>query len=136
MAKLILDTGPLVALLNRDERLHSECLDFFKTFRGLLISTEPVLTEALYLLNNSLKHQQKCIEFVQTAVQLIPSSRISLQRCSSLIEKYKDVPMDFADATLVVLAEEIQTQEIFTLDHRGFQIYRWGRNHTFKIYPE
>jgi predicted nucleic acid-binding protein len=132
---LLLDTGPLVALLNRDEKSHEVCVDFFKSFRGRLLSTEPVLTEGLYLLGDSFSNQKKCMEFVFEAVQLIPSSRSSLERSLHLLEKYQDIPMDFADATLVALAEEVQVGEIFTLDRRDFEIYRWGRNRAFKIYP-
>lgn len=136
MPNLILDTGPLVALLNRDEKLHETCLDFLKGFRGRFLSTEPVLTEALYLLGDSFSHQKKCMELVLGVVQIVPSSSKSLQHSLVLMEKYKDTPMDYADATLVVLAEELQTGKIFTLDRRGFETYRWGHHRTFEIYPE
>ncbi len=129
MANLILDTGPLVALLNRDETAHGSCVDFLKAFRGKLLSTEPILTEALYLLADSFSHQKKCLEFVLSAVQVIPSSVESLKHSLELMEKYKNLPMDYADATLVSLAEEIQCGQIFTLDRRDFAVYRIKRGH-------
>ncbi len=135
MSNLILDTGPLVALLNEDEDQHQSCVEFFKSFRGILLSTEAVLTESLYLLSDRLSHQKKCMEMVLSVVQMIPASHKSLERSLSLMEKYQDIPMDFADATLVALAEEVELGDIFTLDRRGFETYRWGRSRSFTIYP-
>ncbi|MBI3541093.1 MAG: hypothetical protein HY073_03015 [Deltaproteobacteria bacterium] len=76
------------------------------------------------------------MELVLEIVQIVPSSSKSLRRSLALMEKYKDTPMDYADATLVVLAEELQTGKIFTLDRRGFTTYRWGHHHSFEIYPD
>jgi len=110
---------------------------FFKDFKGQLFTTEPVLTKALYLLGPSIKAQKSGIEFIlRGGAMLVPQSQDSLRRGMELIEKYKDIPMDFADATLVVLAEEIGISEIFTLDLRGFGTYRVLGKKTFKIFPE
>jgi len=65
----------------------------------------------------------------------VPSSTVSLQRCRKLLEKYSDLPMDFADSTLVVLAEDLNTDLVFTLD-RDFQIYRIRGRKRFRILPE
>ncbi len=59
----------------------------------------------------------------------------SLQRVAILMEKYRNIPMDFADATLVVLAEELETEWVFTLDRRGFSVYRMRRNRAFRVIP-
>lgn len=136
MADLILDTGAVVALLNRKDESHVSCTEFFKNFQGRLFSTEPVLTESLYLLSHSFDNEKKCLLFFQEEIQLVASSRKILSQTLTLMEKYQDIPMDFADATLVALAEEIETGDIFTLDRRGFETYRWERNKTFKIYPD
>lgn len=137
MRSVLLDTGPFVALLDRSENNHGRCVDFFKDFKGRLFTTEPVLTETLYLLNSAIKAQKNCIEFmVQGGATLVPQSMESLSRASSLMEKYNDIPMDFADATLVVLAEEMGIDEIFTLDLRGFGAYRIGGRRAFKILPK
>ena len=135
MGNLILDTGPAVALISQDDQDHEACARFFKDFDGRLFSTEPVLTEAVYLLSR-LDHKKKCLQLFANSAQLVPSSVESLGRIENLMDKYQDTPMDFADATLVALAEELVCGEIFTLDRRGFETYRWGRNRTFKIYPE
>jgi uncharacterized protein len=58
-----------------------------------------------------------------------------VDRAGSLMRKYRDVPMDYADATLVALAEELDTSNVFTLDLGGFRTYRWKTRRAFKIYP-
>lgn len=136
MHKILLDTGAFVALLDKSEGKHEQCAEFFKTFSGEIFTTEPVLTETLYLLGPSLKAEKACINFIlQGGAALVPQSHESLSRAIILMEKYKDIPMDFADATLVTLAEETDIDEIFTLDMRGFQTYRIHGKKSFTIWP-
>ena len=137
MHSVLLDTGALVALLDKDEKNHHRCVEFLKDFKGKLLTTEPVLTEAAYLLGPSVRAQKICIEFISKGgATLVPQSPESLSRAIILMEKYKDIPMDFADATLVVLAEETGIDEVFTLDIRGFSAYRIHGRKAFKIWPE
>ena len=137
MRSLLLDTGAFVALLDKSENNHQRCVDFFKSFRGKILTTEPVLTETIYLLGPSVKAQKAVIEFIlKGGAILVPQSTESLSRASALMEKYRDIPMDFADATLVYLAEETGISEIFTLDIRGFSTYRFQGKKVFKILPE
>jgi len=137
MHSLLLDTGVYVAFLDRSEKNHEHCVAFFKGFKGTLFTTEPVLTETLYLLGPSIKAQRSCLDFIlKGGATLVPQSKESLSRASALMEKYKDVPMDFADATLVALAEETDAVEILTLDRRGFGTYRIRGNKAFVIWPE
>ena len=137
MHSMLLDTGVLVALLDRSEKNHERCIAFFKVLKGELFTTEPVLTETLWLLGSSIKAQQACIAFLLNGgATLVPQSKGSLSRASVLMEKYKDVPMDFADATLVSLAEETNAVEILTLDRRGFGTYRISGKTAFKIWPD
>ncbi len=120
MRSVILDTGALVALLDKSEKNHVRCVEFFKEFKGKLLTTEPVLTEAVYLLGPSVKAQKTCIDFIlRGGAALVPQSPESLSRAAVLMDKYKDIPMDFADATLVALAEETSIDEVFTLDVKG-----------------
>jgi predicted nucleic acid-binding protein len=136
MRSALLDTGAFVALLDRSERNHDRCVRFLKEFKGKLLTTEPVLTEAIYLLGSSVKTQRTCIEFIlKGGATLVPQSLESLSRAITLMEKYNDIPMDFADATLVVLAEEIAVEEVFTLDIRGFNSYRIRSKKAFKVWP-
>jgi len=137
MHSVILDTGFFVALLDKSENNHDRCVTSFKTFKGALLTTEPVLTEAIYLLGPSIKGQKTCIEFIlRGGAALVPQSAESLSRAVLLMEKYKDTPMDFADATLVVLAEETGIDEVFTLDTRGFSAYRIHGRKAFSVQPQ
>lgn len=134
--ELLLDTGAFVALVDRSEQRHTDCVAVLESWARPVVTTEAVLTETLYLVGPTWNAQQVCLEFfLRGAFLLIPSSRKSLQRVVALMEKYYDVPMDFADATLVALGEELQTDQVFTLDHRGFSAYRLHGKKPFRILP-
>ena len=137
MRSILLDTGVFVALLDRSEQRHAQCVEYFKSFRGEVFTTEPVLTETLYLLGPDSGAQKAGIEFIlRGGATLVPQSAASLARAAALMEKYRDAPMDFADATLVVLAEESGTDEILTLDRKGFQTYRIHGKKPFTVRPD
>jgi predicted nucleic acid-binding protein len=134
--ELLLDTGAYVALVDRDEKLHGECVAALEKWAGPVVTTEAVLIETLYLVGPAWKAQKVCLEFVlRGAFQLVPSSPASLRRVAVLMEKYRNVPMDFADATLVALGEELETDWVFTLDRRGFTTYRMNRRKPFRVLP-
>ena len=121
----ILDTGPWVALVDRSESKHDICVQWLKNYFGKLYSTEAVLTEVLYLLNFSVKAQTAAIDFVlKSVVEIIPSSVESLKKAKNLIKKYSDLPMDYADATIVCLAMDTGIHDIITFDQKDFNIYR------------
>jgi len=137
MRRILLDTGAFVSLLDKSERNHKRCVEFFKDFEGQLLTTEPVLTETLYLLSPSVKAQKAALEFIlKGGAMLIPQSQESLSKVMALMEKYSDIPMDFADATLVVLAEDTGIREVFTLDKKGFNTYRIHGRKAFNIWPK
>ena len=132
----ILDTGPWVALIDRSETRHAECVQWLKNFSGSLYSTEAVLTEVLYLLNFSTKAQCAAIDFVlKDVVEIIPSSVESLKKAKNLMKKYADLPMDYADASIVCLATETGMQNVVTFDKRDFTIYKLPKKKGFKIMP-
>ena len=104
-AELLLDTGAFVALIDRDEKAHAECVAALESWAGPIATTEAVLTETIYLVGPRWRDQKNALEFVlRGAFQLVPSSVKSLQRVAVLMERYRIVPMDFADATLVAWA--------------------------------
>lgn len=134
--ELLLDTGAFVALVDRSEKRHDDCVAALDVWTGPIVTTEAVLTETLYLVGPQWRAQRVCLEFIlRGAFQLVPSSPKSLQRVAVLMERYRNVPMDFADATLVVLGEELETEQVFTLDRRGFSVYRLNRRKAFQIIP-
>ena len=132
----ILDTGPWVALIDRSESMHTRCVQWFKDYSGKLYSTEAVLTEVLYLLNFSVKAQTAAIDFVlKSVIELIPAGDESLKKVRTLIKKYSDLPMDYADATIVCLAMDTGIRNVVTFDKRDFSIYRLKKNQPFVIMP-
>lgn len=134
--ELLLDTGAFVALVDRSERLHADCVAVLEGWTGPIVTTEAVVTETLYLVGPEWKAQKVCIEFLlRGAFLLVPSSQASLRRIAVLMEMYRSAPMDFADATLVALGEELETDLVFTLNRRGFSTYRLHRRKAFHLIP-
>lgn len=132
----ILDTGPWVALIDRSESNHHKCVQWFKDFSGRLYATEAVLTEVLYLLNFSITAQKAAFDFVlDFIVEIIPTDIDSTRQARALMAKYADLPMDYADATLVTLAENAAVSHIVTLDKKDFSIYRLPGGKAFRILP-
>ena len=136
MASWLLDTGPIVAVLRRTDMDHEPCRAVLEGSTADLVSTEAVLTEATHLVSGLPRGIAACIEFfIRMRIGLISLTPLMLRRCGELTERYADVPMDFADATLVAVAEETGIADICTLDRRGFSAYRFGRNRSFRIVP-
>ena len=134
--ELLLDTGALVSLLDRSQRQHAEFARFFSEWDRAVVSTEAVLTEATHLLGRQKAGRETCVEFFLSAgALLVPPTKASLRRSRDLLNQYADLPMDYADATLVVLAEELGTNLIFTTDRRDFGVYRIRGHRRFRILP-
>ena len=132
----LLDTGVLVAFLHRDDAWHAAAVEAIRQYRGTLLTTEAVMTEATYLLGRLAGGASACLEFfIRGGAVLVPSSRESLARCKAVMQRYANVPADFADATLVALAEEMQLFTIYSLDRRDFSIYRGEGGEAFEIRP-
>jgi predicted nucleic acid-binding protein len=101
-----------------------------------VVSTEAVLTEATHLLAGVQGGRAACVDFfLSGGALLVPSSQASLQRVRRLLDKYADLPMDFADATLVALAEELDCVSVFTTDRTDFSVYRLKGRKSFRILP-
>ena len=134
--ELLLDTGAFVALVDRSEKRHADCVAVLDKWRDTIVTTEAVLTETLYLVGPAWQAQKVCLEFLHRgAFVLVPASPASLKRVTVLMEKYRNIPMDYADATLVALGEELGTDLVFTLDRRGFSAYRMNQRKPFQLFP-
>ena len=132
----IMDTGPWVALIDRSETRHAESVQWLKNFSGRLYSTEAVLTEVLYLLNFSISAQCAALDFVlESVVEIVPANTKSLQKTKNLMKKNADLPMDYADVSIVCLAAETGMQNIVTFDEKDFTIYKLPKKKSFKIMP-
>jgi hypothetical protein len=124
----LVDAGPLVAILHRDDAEHARCADALKRLRPPLVTTWAPITEALYLLSFSLDAQEALLEMIERgALAVLPLEPSDATAIRKLLRKYRDLPMDFADATLVRVAEREGIKRIFTLDRRDFAVYRVGR---------
>jgi predicted nucleic acid-binding protein len=133
-AELLLDTGAIVSLLDRAQRRHREFADFFEAWTGHAVTTEAVLTESTHLLGRIHGGATACLDFILAGgALLIPSTASSLRRARDLMRRNADCPIDFADATLVVLAEDLKTDQVLTTDQRGFSAYRIGGRRGFRI---
>ena len=132
----LLDTGPLVALLSRDDAAHDRCVASFDSIRGHLLTSEAVLTEAMHLLDRQRGGMRACLDFfIRLGAILVPMTPARLSSSRDLMARYADTPMDYADATLVAFAEEFAIARVMTLDRRGFVTYRWRRSRRFTIAP-
>jgi len=133
---ILIDTGPLVALFDRTDNYHNICHTVLKNTRSSLVTTPPVLTEAFYLLGFSWHLQDALWEFImQGNLQIYNLDGSLLQRCRELMKKYRDIPMDLADASLVTVAERENIYRIFTLDHKDFKVYRTKSGRSFRLIP-
>lgn len=133
---ILIDTGPLVAILHADDQNHDRCVKTLRSLKEQMLTVWPVLTEAMYLLNFSWEAQAALWEMIVTeALVILPLDRADAPRMRDLMKKYGDLPMDLADAALVRVAERERFRRIFSLDRRGFTVYRPEKVGRFSIVP-
>jgi predicted nucleic acid-binding protein len=132
----LVDAGPLVAILHRDDRRHRECVQALSALRPPLGTTWPVVTEAMYLLGFSTEAQDELWSLIESAgLHLLGLDASDAPRMRALMRKYRDLPMDLADASLVAVAERDGVNRVFTLDGRDFGLYRPAKLGRFTIIP-
>lgn len=135
---ILLDAGPLYALLNRSDKHHERCVEALKSITVPLITSWPAFTEAMYLLGADFGwHGQRMLweMYRQRKFEVAEPTPELTERAYSLMEKYHDLPMDLADATLVALAEERDIRTVFTVDRADFETYRLNGRKTFRVIP-
>ncbi len=132
MKSILIDAGPLIALFDKSDSYHGQAIAFIKNFKGTLLTTWPVITEASHLLDFSVNVQLALLEWIDRGgLHLIEIEPYHIGRLIELSEKFKDVPMDLADATLIVAAEMNNIKEIATIDS-DFYVYRDIRKRYLK----
>ena len=135
-ADALIDTGAILALLDRTDRWHDLCVNAFRELRLPLLASEAVLTELFHLLGGSRTEMEAGWKFVRSgAVVLGALENEELAHVHALMSRYWDRPMDFADATLVYLARRESLTVILTVDHADFQTYRIEGKRRFRILP-
>jgi predicted nucleic acid-binding protein len=134
---ILVDAGPLVALIDRGESDHERCVETLSGLTAPLVTTWPAFTEAMYLLGaaGGWTAQAALWRLVERGdLQLVDLGESARQRARALMSKYSDLPMDLADASLVAVAEELDVRRVFTLD-RDFQVFRWRGRRRFEVIP-
>jgi predicted nucleic acid-binding protein len=130
------DTGALLAYLDRSDAWHERCRLAFTEFRLPLATTAAVLSELFHLLGDSKAETETAWRFLRSgAVTVLPIDDEDLASLEALMQKYHDRPMDFADASLVHLAERETLATVFTVDQDDFETYRIGGRKRFRILP-
>jgi predicted nucleic acid-binding protein len=124
MKKVLIDSGPLIALFDANDDFHLASVQFIKSNKYELITTIASITEVLHMLDFNRNAQIDFLNWIEAgAVSVEPIAVDDFQRIRKLIIKYSDLPMDFADACLVFLAEKLDIDKVATID-RDFDIYR------------
>lgn len=131
---ILVDAGPLIALIHEDDNEHDRCREAFMAMNEPLGTVWPAIAEAMHLLSFSSQAQEALWEMIEmAAVKILPLGADDVPRMKELMRKYRDLPMDVADAALVRVAEREKLRRIFTLDRRDFRIYRPARIGRFAI---
>jgi predicted nucleic acid-binding protein len=125
-----------VALIHADDRRHASCRDALERIREPLVTVWPVITEAMYLLDFSAEAQDALWRLLERdAVKILSLDAGDVPRMRELMRKYRDLPMDLADAALVRAAERERISRVFTIDRRDFEVYRPRGIRRFTILP-
>jgi predicted nucleic acid-binding protein len=136
---ILVDTGPLVALFDRQDANHLRCVKTLRSLREPIGTTTPVLTEAFHRLGPASVGAERLREFVvKGGLAVWYFEPATMLRAFELMEQYADHPMDLADASLVTAAEAYASRRIFTIDRNDIETYRVRRGHrhlSFEVVP-
>ncbi|MGH7001318.1 MAG: type II toxin-antitoxin system VapC family toxin [Steroidobacteraceae bacterium] len=133
---VLVDAGPLVALIDRSDPYHQACRAALAVIADPLGTVWPVFSEAMYLLRSSASAQRALWDMLGVdGVRLMELGGADCPRMRELMRKYRDLPMDLADAALVRIAEREHIRRVFTVDRHDFELYRPHRLRRFEIMP-
>jgi uncharacterized protein len=136
MKRVLVDTGPLVAIMSRADEHHKTCVDAMHDLPGHLFSCWPVITEAAWLLRRHAEAVKRLLRSISEGfLELLPIQTAEAAEIGKLMEKYRNIRPQLADAALAYLAERDGLDVIFTLDRRDFSVYQAGRRGAFRIIP-
>ncbi len=124
MQNTLIDAGPIIALFNKNDRYHKKIKEFLKNYNGILTTTWPVVTEISHMLDFNVQTQIDFLTWIQLGgVNIEAIENENIGRIIELSTKYSDIPMDLADASLVVLSEKLNIKKIITIDS-DYYVYR------------
>lgn len=129
---VLIDTGFFYALADRDDDHHQKACELYHKYNQSLATTWPVITETCHLLLSKLgdSSQEKLINGL-SHIEIFDLDKSMISRIEKLMNKYKNLPMDLADASLVILAEDSNNGNILSVDYRDFGVYRWKSQKPF-----
>lgn len=136
MKRVLVDTGPLVAIMSRTDQHHKACVETLRDLPGPLFSCWPVITEAAWLLRGRAGAVPQLLGSISEGfLELLAIQSAEAAEIGKLMEKYRDIRPQLADAALVYLAERDSFDVIFTLDRRDFSVFNAGRKRAFRVIP-
>jgi predicted nucleic acid-binding protein len=130
---VLVDTGPLVAITDSSDVFHERCVDVLRELRDPLFTVWPVITEAMHLVGSPVAQERLWGVLEDGALRLRPLDMADAPRMKTLMKKYRDLPMDFADAALVRVAERDQLHTVLTTDRSDFSVYRLHGSRRFRL---
>jgi len=134
--RVLVDTGPLVAILSKSDEHHQECIQMLHSLPGPLFTCWPVITEAVWLLRKFPTAIDKLLKSLHSGfLEVMPLASLEAEGIAKLMTRYANLRPQLADATLVYLAGRDNIHTVFTLDRRDFSVYRGPRNRAFKLLP-
>jgi hypothetical protein len=135
-AEVLVDTGAIIALLDETDRWHQACASTLGQLPLPLLTSEAVLTETFHLIKRIRKETDAIWDQIRLGtIRLAKIEHSEMSNLERLMDRYRDRPMDFADATLVYLAERETIEIVFTVDQADFATYRIGRRRRFHVLP-
>ena len=132
MRSIVVDSGPLIALFDGSDQYHEAAVRFLERSRWLLITNLPVITEVVDVLDFSGEAQRDFLTWVQPALTIDSHTVEDLPRIRAILEKYADLPADFADASLVALCDRVKVWDVASVDS-DFTVYRGRDKRRFNL---
>jgi predicted nucleic acid-binding protein len=132
---VLVDTGPLVAIIDSSDAFHDRCVDVLRELHDPLFTVWPVITEAMHLVGSPVAQERLWDVLEEGGLRLKPLDATDAPQMRALMRKYRDQPMDLADAALVRVAEREQLNTVFTTDRSDFSVYRLHGSRRFRLLP-
>ena len=137
ISRVLVDTGPLVAILSKRDQYHEMCIKVLQQVEAPLFTCWPVVTEALWLLRaNPAAIHSLLTKFDGSRFALLPMDENALPWIARFMRRYHNVEAQLADASLMYLAEQQNFETIFTFDRRDFSVYRFRGNRSVRLIPD
>jgi len=136
MRRVLVDTGPIVAILSRRDQYHRVCVEALRDMPGPLFTCWPVVTEAAWLLRRDANAVAKLLHSIDAGLfEILTLTSADAKPLASLMQKYHDIGVQLADAALVHIAARDGLDTVFTLDLRDFSVYRLPKGRAFRVVP-